>query len=170
MNYTVIRSSRRTIALEITPQLEIVVRVPRLMREREIERFVQSRTEWIRKHLEIQKRRQQNRPPAPTSSEIAQMKAEAARILPPLVQRYAAQMGVTPTSIKITSAKKRFGSCNGKNGLCFSCLLMRYPEPAIEYVVVHELAHIRQHNHSPAFYREIAAILPDYKEREKLLK
>ncbi len=170
MEYRVIRSSRRTIALEITPQLEVVVRAPRLMRGRDVERFVQSRAEWIRKHLEIQKRRQQNRPPAPTAAEIVQMKADAARVLPELVQRYAVQMGVTPTSIKITSAKKRFGSCSGKNGLCFSYLLMRYPKSAIEYVVVHELAHIRQHNHSPAFYREIAAVLPDYKAREKLLK
>lgn len=170
MEYRVIRSSRRTVALEITPQLEIVVRAPRLMREKDVERFVQSRAEWIRKHLEIQKRRQQNRPPAPTAAEIAQMKADAARVLPELVQRYAVQMGVTPTSIKITSAKKRFGSCSGKNGLCFSYLLMRYPQPAIEYVVVHELAHIRHHDHSPAFYRVIGSVLPDYKMREKLLK
>ena len=79
-------------------------------------------------------------------------------------------MGVMPTSIKITSAKKRFGSCSGQNGICYSWRLMLYPSEAIDYVVVHELAHIRQKNHSPAFYKEVAKILPDYKAREKLLK
>lgn len=79
-------------------------------------------------------------------------------------------MGVSPTGIKITSAKKRFGSCSGKNSLCFSFMLMQYPEEAVDYVVVHELAHIRHHNHSRDFYRFIEKYMPDYKEREKLLK
>ena len=83
---------------------------------------------------------------------------------------YAAIMGVVPTGIKITSAKTRFGSCSSKNSLCFSLYLMAYPDRAIDYVVVHELAHIRQKNHSPAFYAEVAKVMPDYKERVKLLK
>ena len=79
-------------------------------------------------------------------------------------------LGVTPTGIKITSAKKRFGSCNGKNSICFSLYLMQYPQAAIDYVVVHELCHIRHHDHSPAFYRLVESVLPDYKERERLLR
>ena len=79
-------------------------------------------------------------------------------------------MGVTPTGVKITAARSRFGSCSGKNSLCFSLYLMEYPEEAAEAVVVHELAHIRHHDHSPAFYAEVAKVLPDYKERMKLLK
>lgn len=66
--------------------------------------------------------------------------------------------------------EKRFGSCSASNRLCFAWRLMRYPEAAVDYVVVHELAHIRYKNHGPAFYRLIASVLPDYKERIKLLK
>ena len=74
------------------------------------------------------------------------------------------------TGVKITTAQKRYGSCSGKNSLCFSCFLMRQPEAAIDLVVVHELCHIREKNHGPAFYALLARYLPDYKERKKLLK
>ena len=79
-------------------------------------------------------------------------------------------MGVTPTGIKITTARKRHGSCSGKNSLCFSCFLMNYPEEAIELVVVHELCHIKVRNHGPDFYALLEQYLPDHKERKKLLK
>ena len=79
-------------------------------------------------------------------------------------------MGLVPAGIKITSARTRFGSCSGKNSICFSWRLMLYPPEAIDYVIVHELAHIRHHDHSPAFYALIEQYLPDWKVRMKLLK
>ena len=79
-------------------------------------------------------------------------------------------MGLAPTAVKITSARTRFGSCSSKNSLCFSLYLMQYPPEAIDAVVVHELCHMRHRNHSPAFYAEVERWLPDYREREKLLK
>ena len=83
---------------------------------------------------------------------------------------FAAILGVQPAGIRITSAKKRFGSCSGTDHLCFSWRLMLYPNEAVDYVVVHELAHIREKNHSPAFYNVVAAVLPDYKRRAALLR
>ena len=77
-------------------------------------------------------------------------------------------MGVEPTCIKINSAKKRYGSCSGKNSLNFSLYLMDKDERFIDYVVVHELAHIVHHNHSKEFYALIEKYMPDYKERKKL--
>ena len=65
---------------------------------------------------------------------------------------------------------KGWGSCSGKNSISFSWRLMQYPEAAIDYVVVHELAHIRHHNHSAAFYSFVEKILPDYRERARLLR
>ena len=79
-------------------------------------------------------------------------------------------MGVSPAGLKITGARRRFGSCSGKNSLCFSLYLMRYPMEAIEYVVVHELAHILEKNHGPAFHAVVAEEMPDYKVRAALLK
>ena len=78
-------------------------------------------------------------------------------------------MGVTPAGVKITSARTRFGSCSGKNSLCFSWRLMLYPPQAIDYVVVHEMAHIRHHNHSKDFWAFVASVMPDYRERQALL-
>ena len=94
----------------------------------------------------------------------------AKEYLPERVDYYSRLMNVKPTGIKITSAKKRFGSCSGKNSICFSYYLMLYPKEAVDYVVVHELAHIRHHNHSKDFYNFVSQFMPDYKEREKLLK
>ena len=86
------------------------------------------------------------------------------------MEYYGRLMGLMPTGLTITDARKRFGSCSGKNRISFAWRLMRYPEEAIDYVVVHELAHIRHKNHGEAFYQLIASVLPDYKERIKLLK
>ena len=79
-------------------------------------------------------------------------------------------MGVTPTGLKITTARKRWGSCSGKNSLCFSCFLMDRPEAAIDLVVVHERGHIRVNTHGPAFYTLLERYLPDWREREQLLR
>ena len=79
-------------------------------------------------------------------------------------------MGLVPISVKISSAQKRFGSCSAQNALNFSYRLMMYPVDAIDYVVVHELAHIKHHNHSRDFYNLIKKYMPDYKEREKKLR
>ena len=96
--------------------------------------------------------------------------AQAKEYLPQRTAHWSTVMGLVPAGIKITSARTRFGSCSGKNSICFSWRLMLYPPEAIDYVIVHELAHIRHHDHSPAFYALIAQYLPDWKARMKLLK
>lgn len=169
MDYTLIRSRRRTMALQITPDGQLIVRAPLRTPQAVIDRFVAAHADWIAKHAEKQRQRRENHPPL-SEAEIAVLRQRAKDILPDRVAHYAAIMGVAPTGIKITSAKTRFGSCSSKNGLCFSLYLMAYPDRAIDYVVVHELAHIRQKNHSPAFYAEVATVMPDYKERIKLLR
>ena len=169
MTYEIVRSRRRTVALEVTREGRVLVRAPLRMPQGEIERFVASHAAWLKKAQAKVAARQAAHPPL-TEQETAALRQRAKELLPDRVAHYAAIMGVTPTSVKITSARTRFGSCSGKNGICFSLYLMQYPEAAIDYVVVHELAHIRHHDHSPAFYAEVAKVLPDYKERMKLLK
>ena len=78
-------------------------------------------------------------------------------------------MEVHPTGLRITTARKRYGSCSSKGSLCFSCYLMCCPEEAVELVVVHELCHLREMNHGPGFYALLERCLPDWKERKKLL-
>ena len=79
-------------------------------------------------------------------------------------------MGLFPTGVKITSAQKRLGSCSYKNSLCFSYKLMQFPQDVIDYVVVHELAHIEHKNHSNDFYELISQYIPDYKDKIFVIK
>ena len=122
------------------------------------------------KNLEKIKARTEKYPSQVSEDEVKSLIEKAKKILPDKVAYYSKLMNLYPTALKITSAKTRFGSCSGKDSICFSYLLMRYPDEAIDYVVVHELAHIKHKNHSKAFYALIEKYLPDYKEREKLLK
>ena len=169
MTYEIVRSRRRTVALEVTREGRVLVRAPLRMTQGEIDRFVAAHADWLEKAKAKVAARQAGHPPL-TEAEIAVLRQRAKEVLPGKVTHYAAIMGVVPTSVKITAAKSRFGSCSGKNGICFSLYLMQYPEEAIDYVVVHELAHIRHHDHSSAFYAEVAKVMPDYRARMKLLK
>jgi hypothetical protein len=97
-------------------------------------------------------------------------KAAALKVIGRRCQWYADAAGYKPVSIKITEARKRWGSCGSKGTLNFSWRLIMAPLEVIDYVVVHELSHLGQLNHSPAFWRRVADILPDYKKREQWLK
>ena len=169
-SYELIRSRRRTLALEITRDCRVLVRAPLRLSQAKIDAFVESHTVWIQAHLEQQRQRMTSAPPPPTEADITALKAKARAILPGKVAYWSEKMGVRPTGLKITAARKRYGSCSGKNSLCFSCFLMDCPEEAIDLVVVHELCHIREKNHGPRFYALLGQYLPDYKERKKLLR
>ena len=168
----IVRSDRKSVALEITKELTVRIRAPKAgMSDAELYKIAEQHASWIEKHMEIQQRRNSARTAYDLTEEDAEaLKALAQRVIPPKVEYYAKQMGVKPKSVKITSAHTRFGSCSAQNALCFSYILMRYPEDAIDYVVVHELAHIKHHNHSRSFYAFVGKFLPDYKRREKLLR
>ena len=169
-HYELIRSRRKTLALEITKDCRVLVRAPmRLSRER-IDAFVESHKDWIIRHLEKQRAKAAATPPDPTAADIIALKKAAWEILPDKVAYWSQKMGVAPSGLKVTTARKRYGSCNGKNSLCFSCFLMNSPDEAIDLVVVHELCHIKVRNHGPAFYALLGQYLPDYQERKKLLK
>lgn len=86
------------------------------------------------------------------------------------VNAYAVMLGVTPAGVKINSASTRWGSCSAKNSLNFSWKLIMAPQAAVDYVVVHELCHCVEHNHSKKFWALVEGILPDYKARRQMLK
>ena len=130
-------------------------------------RFVAAHEDWIEKHLE--KLRASPALPEPTPAETEALKAAAWAVLPERVAYWSTVMGVRPAGIKITTAKKRYGSCSSKHSLCFSCYLMRSPMEAVDLVVVHELCHIQEMNHGPRFYALLERYLPDLRERKRLL-
>lgn len=167
--YEIIRSRRKTLALEITGEGRLLVRAPLRCSRARIDAFAAAHAAWIEKHLALQRERAARRPPAPTAAEIEALKARARAELPPRVAYWSEKMGVAPAGFKVTAARKRYGSCSAKNSLCFSCFLMNCPEAAVELVVVHELCHIREKNHGPGFYALLERYLPDWRERKRLL-
>ena len=168
MDYQLIQTERKTIELQIGEDLGVIVRAPKSMGKDKIDAFVESHRKWIEKNI---LRKEKWLSEHPISQELEQKwRKEAMEYLPERTAYYAKIMGVHPTGIKITSARHRFGSCNGKNSICYSFYLMAYPKEAVDYVIVHELSHTIHKNHGPAFYAMIRKYMPDYREREKILK
>lgn len=165
--YNVIRSKRKTVSISVDTECNITVRAPLRMSDSEIESFVTEKKKWLEKAVTEQMRKAKNAKTY-TDEDIKLLRKKAKEILPQKVAYYSSIMGVAPSSVKINSAKKRYGSCSGKNSLNFSLYLMDKDERFIDYVVVHELAHIVHHNHSKDFYALIEKYMPDYKERMKL--
>jgi len=169
MRYSVVRTDRRTLALEITESLDILVRAPKRCAQQDIERFVFTHGDWIDDHIK-RRRLHMEKYPEPPEKERLVLIAKAKKELPERVAYYEEKMGLLSSGIRITGAKTRFGSCSYKNRLCFSWRLMQYPPDAVDYVVVHELAHIAHKNHGKSFYRLVASVLPDYRARRATLK
>lgn len=167
--FEIIFSKRKTLSLSVKADGSVIVRAPLKTSERRIDAFVSEHEEWIEKaRKRVQERKYSMAKASP--EEEKELRSRAKERIPEKVRYYSSLVGVTPTRITITGATSRFGSCSGKNSISFSFYLMRFPEEAVDYVVVHELCHILHHNHSKEFYKEIEKILPDYKEREKILR
>ena len=169
MDYEIVRSKRRTVALQLKSDGSALVRAPLRMSEGAIAQFVESHRAWLENARKRQAARQEKYP-EPTVEERKALIEKAKAVLPARIAHYSSLLGLSPTAVRITGAKTRFGSCSGKNALSFSWRLMRYDDAAIDLVVAHELCHIAHHDHSPAFYALLSSVLPDHKERAKLLK
>ena len=168
MDYKIIYSNRKTISLCVKNG-ELVVRAPYGVLKINIDKIVQSHIGWVEKHVKKQEETE-DRFNSLSDENIEYLRKKAKKMLPEKVAYYANIMGLKYGRITITGAKTRFGSCSSKGNISFSYFLVQYPEEAIDYVVVHELAHILEMNHSARFYKIVESVLPDYKERRKLLK
>ena len=171
-SYEIIYSSRRTLAIQITSAGEVKVRAPRHMSHAAIDRFLTEKENWGLKHLQKVQTQQASKPaPAPLSETARHHYIETARkIFTEKSAYYASVMGVTYGRITIREQKTRWGSCSSAGNLNFNWRLIFAPEPVIDYVVVHELAHRKEMNHSPAFYAIVQSVLPDYKTQQKWLR
>ncbi len=164
--YEVIYSSRKSLAIQVDGDCNITVRAPYGVSQKHIDSFVLEKKQWLEKTVSKQLIKKKNRKTF-TDEEIAEMRKRAKTIIPEKVRYYAEIMGVVPKSVKINSAEKRYGSCSGENNINFSLYLMDKDEKFIDYVVIHELAHIKHHNHSKDFYEFVSRFMPDYKEISK---
>ena len=165
MEYQIIRSRRKTISIQVTPRGEILVRCPSRMPKAQIQAFLESKKSWIEAHLP------QNPPETVfTETELRTLSGQARVDISRRAVIFAPRVGVSYGRITIRSQHTRWGSCSAKGNLNFNCLLMLAPEYVRDYVVVHELCHRKQMNHSPAFWAEVKRVLPEYEAGRQWLK
>ena len=167
-SYRVVRTNRRTVAVQITPAGEVLVRCPRRMSDGDVRRFVQSKSDWIEKHLNKIAAAPQF--PPFTDAQLQELARQAQQTIPSRVACFAPLVGVTYGRITIRSQRSRWGSCSSKGNLNFNCLLMLAPPEVLDYVVVHELCHRKEMNHSGRFWAEVERVLPDYILRRRWLR
>ena len=171
MEYTVIRSGRKTIGMQIK-RGKVIVRAPMGVSDEQIRRFVGSHRDWLEKHLQSALEREAKYADVDLlSSEVLRALAEqACRVIPQRVRYYAPLIGVTYGRITIRNQRTRWGSCSAKGNLNFNCLLLLAPPKVLDSVVVHELCHRKVMNHSELFYREVYRVMPDYDQWHGWLK
>ncbi|HAN20681.1 MAG TPA: M48 family peptidase [Clostridiales bacterium] len=207
-DYTVVRSSRKTIALVIDSEANLIVRAPNNIKDSEIADFVKKKRHWINdkqyqvstfaeKHSRVIFETGENflylgdeytilrskeskicfsgtniliPENFNLSDVLSWLKEVASNIINERVSRYSSLMGVTYSSIKLSKAKARWGSCSSKDSLNFAWRLIMCPISVIDYVVVHELSHITYKNHSASFWSRVKTVLPNYKEQQDWLK
>ena len=174
MKVTVIRSNRKTVAIQVNSDRSVTVRAPRSASEKDIEEILKKKKAWISKHIEKIKETKERFEAEPTEKltreKVIALAEEALKVIPERVEYFAKVIGVTYGKITVRNQKTRWGSCSSKGNLNFNCLLMLAPPEVLDYVVVHELCHRKQMNNSKAFWLEVEKVLPDYKEARKWLK
>jgi hypothetical protein len=167
--YTIVRSNRRTMALQVTRDGQVVVRCPMRMPEARARAFAEEHKEWILEHLRQVRERLEDRPVF-SEEEVRRLKEQARKVLTKRTEIWAQRMGVTYGRIAIRQQVTRWGSCSAKGNLNFNWMLVLMPEELQDYVVVHELAHRREMNHSPRFWQIVESQLPDYRKLRERLK
>ena len=166
-----IRARRKTLSIRITQEGNLEIRAPLGMPKGEIEAFLKEKAQWIETHrAKVLAEYAQGQEAPLGEEEILTLAEQMRQRLPEKLNRHAASMGVTFGRVTIRCQQTRWGSCSSRGNLNFNCLLMLAPEEVLDYVVVHELAHRKQMNHSALFWQEVARECPDYKKSLRWLK
>ena len=171
MTYTIIRSRRRTLAIEIGEK-GMIVRAPLRTGDAEIRAFMERNRSWTEKHLrQAEERRAAEQEIAPlTEDELRTLKKRAVPVFQERARHYAGLLGVTYGRITVRAQRTKWGSCTAAGNLSFNCLLLLAPPEVLDSIVVHELCHRKVMNHSDAFYAEVLRVFPDYRRWQKWLR
>lgn len=165
-NHTIIlqKSFRKTVSLQIKNG-QIFLKYPHFTNKKFLENFLAKHASWLEKKLAQTREKK-----VLSEEEILQLKKQAKEYIPSRVAILAERFGKKYHAVRITSAQTRWGSCSSKKNLNFSYRLMQQSRQAIDYVIIHELAHLKHMNHSQKFWSHVAEMMPDYKKWEKELK
>lgn len=167
--YKIVHSKRKTMAIQVKKDGNVEVRCPLGVPDKEIHTFVWEHRDWIATHQqEVLKRLEEKA--VYTEEQIKEYRQHARWLMAQKTWIWAEKMQITYGKITIRQQATRWGSCSGKGNLNFNWKLVLLPEELIDYVVVHELAHRKEMNHSPRFWEIVKQQIPDYKERRKRLR
>ena len=172
MDVRIIKSKRKTISVEVSRSAEVIVRAPVRMSGRDILKFIDEHRAWIEKHKSKMEQRLAEKPQVKKLSpdEVHALADRALEVIPERVRYYAPLVGVNYGRITIRNQKTRWGSCSSKGNLNFNVALMLVPAEVLDYVVVHELAHRKEMNHSKRFWAEVERVCPEYRTYSTWLK
>ena len=166
------RSRRKTLAAAVSPDGMVIVSAPLRLPEAEIRRFLTEKASRICGMLKEQQVQNARLAQAERLTDVGlrQLAQEALRVIPERVRHYAALLGVTYGKITVRNQRSRWGSCSADGSLSFNCLLMLAPPEVLDSVVVHELCHRLEMNHSKAFYAAVYRAFPEYDRCRRWLK
>ena len=171
INYELVRSKRKTLAIHVRPDGRVEVRAPLMVSKSYIDTCIEAKTKWIlNTRNRLTKMQLKQKIIKLSLEEENEYKNKALAYFNNRCPYFADKMGVTYGKIKVNKAKTRWGSCNTKGDINFAYRLIFEPVELIDYVIVHEIAHLKEMNHSPRFWAIVEATMPDYKERRKGLR
>ncbi len=163
MEYTIKRSKRKTISITVEKNGDVIVKAPFSRSKFYIDKLIFKYSKWIeekrREHI-----KNANSGTPLTEQDIKKLKEKAKVVMSQKTEYWSSIMDLKHNGIKITSATTRWGSCSGRNSICYSYRTMLLTDIQQDYIVIHELSHIKYKNHSNMFYNEIAKYMPNYKE------
>lgn len=159
-------------SIQISPEGKVIVRAPLRLAKYRIDAFVLKNAEWIEKTIAKVELRNEQRANLEqfTQDQLDELKKLAKDQIMPMVSELAGLLGVTYKRVTFRAQKTRWGSCSREGNLNFNCLLLLTPVSVRRYVVIHELCHRKEMNHSPKFWAEVEKVMPDYKEQRRWLK
>lgn len=162
-------AKRKTLSIRVTNEIRLQIKAPFGTSEREIYRFLQQKRFWIYKQAKRMIECNVDKVER-SEEEIQQLRELARAVLRQKSYQYAEQLGVSFTRIRIGNQRTRWGSCSSKGTISYNWRLVLMPERIQDYVVVHELCHLLEMNHSPRFWQLVGSVIPDYTTRRTWLK
>lgn len=142
--------------------IQIIIKAPKRVNKKEIEKLIEQKAEWIQKSLEKEKQKQ--------SKQALYTKEEFKQIVTSKAKELINETGLIPNKITIKEIKYAWGSCSSKKNITINLELIKYSPKAIRYVILHELCHIKHMNHSKEFWKLVEKYMPEYKEIQKEFK
>jgi len=171
ITYTLKKSARaRRLKIVITPNGQVTVTIPLHTSEKNAEKFIAKQTPWILKGLAQMQKRKPTARLTNDHKEFVTCKRDAHYLVKKLIEEQNKYYQFPFSSVKIKKTTTRWGSCSSKGNLNFNYHIVHLPLPLAEYLVVHELCHLKEHNHSHRFWKLVSQVIPDYKERRKQLR